>query len=236
MTPHKRRSPLRPIILGLLLVGLLGWLLHSLQDCQSQQARSRIEQSLGNSSNPAKDLGSEMPSPDLLDDPERLSTPSPPETRAPNLFGEFSGEDGFPPLSGLASESAQMEEMADSYRLRVPLADKKDASQVHLNVTAHHIEISGQAGTAPKPGAAPGFSMTSSFMQSLDTSQEILPQKVHREVVERDGRIMLMITIPKAHTLQSKGTVSTPSHHENEPDFPTSPMPRPSSIPSDNVF
>jgi hypothetical protein len=243
LKPRKRRAPLRPIVLSLILIGLIGWTFRNIQGCQSQQARARIEQSLGAHSNEATpvapQLGDAEP-PDLLDDPERLPMGGMPSGMSEGMPNPFGGS-GFPsPMDGLSPDGVRLEETANAYRLLVPLADKKDASQVQLKVTAHHLEISGQTGSAPA-GSAPGFAMTTSFMQSLDTSQEVLPQKVRREVTEQDGHLTLLITIPKRNP-GKKPSLNAPNHSESSSHlpFPTRPISPPPNgsrgqLP-DNVF
>jgi|GEM_PF-4917390 len=234
MTPRKRRSPLRPIVLGLVLLGLVGWMFRSLQDCQSQQARSRIEQSLGAPS--AQDLSREIPEPELPHHPDLLQDPE----RSPMGFSEIPsnpfGADAFS-----SNDGVKISEDKGAYHLSVPLANKNDANQVQLKVMPHHIEISGQTGTASDPNAGPGLSVTTSFMQSLETSQEVLPQKVKRELIEQNGQSVLQVTVPK----------KTKSLSEQQPKMPAiqawplpsvpnkaSKLPEPSAIHHlpDNVF
>jgi HSP20 family molecular chaperone IbpA len=234
LTPQKRRAPLRPIILGLILLGLLGWMFRGLQNCQAQQARTRIEQSLGNPSPqslPQESPLSEFPSPspDLLQDPERspMGFPSMPA----NPFSELDSE------LGIDADGVKINEDADAYRIDVPLANKADANEVQVKVSPHHIEVSGQTGSSPKSQSGPGLSFTTSFMQSLDTSQEVLPQKVKRDLIERNGQSVLHVTIPK----KSKSA----AENKGLPSAKTFLMPseqvRPSKAPSaqnlpDNVF
>jgi len=190
MNPRKRRSPLRPILLGLILIGLVSWMFRGLQNCQSQQARSRIEQSLGAPS--TQDIPQELPVPELPHPPDLLQDPE----RSPMGFSEIPsnpfGSDAFSSNDGI-----QISEDKEAYRLSVPLADKSDANQVQLKVMPHHIEISGQTGTTSDSNGGPGLSVTTSFMQSLEISQEVLPQKVKRELIEQNGQSVLKITVPK---------------------------------------
>jgi HSP20 family molecular chaperone IbpA len=211
MNPRKRRAPLRPIVLGLLLLGLVSWMFRSLQHCQSQQARSRIEQSLGAPS--AQELPQQLAEPELPHPPDLLQDPE----RSPMGFSEIPsnpfGSDAFS-----SNDGVKISEEKDAYRLSVPLADKSDANQIQLKVTPHHIEISGQTGTASNPNAGPGLSVTTSFMQSLETSQEVLPQKVKRELIEQDRQSVLQVTVPKK-------TKSVPEQQPKMPAIQAWPLP-----------
>jgi hypothetical protein len=192
MSPRRKRLVL--LIAGLLLLAGVGVGLFLFR--QAGAARERIVQALGE---PAG-------APYMLNDPAIRPQPQaipdwsapPEEQQAPSPGGELSN--GLP-LSDLLSAAGgvSVRETESAYEIRVPLADAEDAERVTLDVTPHHIRVSGQTGVQADEGhtPSPGVSVTSSFLQSFDTSREVLPDQVSRRL-ERDGsQLELMITIPK---------------------------------------
>lgn len=112
----------------------------------------------------------------------------------------------------MPTTEVDVEETASSYVLRVPLASPEDSDSVKLNVNPHRIEVSGQTGS--KEGSS---SMTSSFMQSFSTSQEVLPDQVQRSTEQNGDRTELVITIPKK---TSGEVLSTPNEYPELNDEP----------------
>lgn len=95
-------------------------------------------------------------------------------------------------LQHLMPKSVDVQENADAYILRIPVASADDADQVLLSVMPDRIEVSGMTGSR-KAGAT----MNSSFMQSFTTSQPVLPNQVTRQIQKDGSQSVLVVTIPK---------------------------------------
>lgn len=107
------------------------------------------------------------------------------------------GFPGFPltnPTAGMPDSGVDVQEYPTEYVLRIPLTNPADARNVKVNVTPHHIEVSGKIGRREQ-----GVSFTSSFVQSFSTSQTVLPNKVTQKTEKNGAKTDLVITIPKAH-------------------------------------
>lgn len=117
---------------------------------------------------------------------------------------------GFP-----IPEAVNVQEMANAYILRIPVASPGDADQVKINVSPSRIEVSGQTGS--KHGNS---SSSSSFFQSFTTSQPVLPNKMTKNVEKKGEQSQLVITIPKdpQASRSAKSLPATPL-----PDLQTSP-------------
>ncbi len=143
-------------------------------------------------------LGEEQPLDRSNDAPELapLKSESAPATEAEPQA--IKPEAGLPSPSDLLfgfptpQSDVGVEETSANYVIRVPLASEADSSSVKLNVTPHQIEISGQTGSQEN-----GKSVQSSFMQTFTTSQEVLPDQVHRLTEKHGEQTELVITIPK---------------------------------------
>ncbi len=143
--------------------------------------------------------------------PPSVFIPQPPE---PRRLPDFSRLFGL----GLPETGVKVEETATSYVLRVPLADPNDATQVQLDVTPNRIAISGQTGRRDN-----GLSVTSSFMQSFATSQEVLPDQISRATEKSGEQTELVITIPKK--ADATPSAKTPSKSETETPTPSPELP-----------
>lgn len=123
---------------------------------------------------------------------------------------------GMNPFSALPMPKTDVavEETSSQYVLRVPLASPEDSGAVKLNVTPHRIEISGQSG-----GKENGSSFSASFMQAFTTSQEVLPDQVHRLTEKNGDKTELVITIPKKQggTASSKGDLPDLDEDQAQP-------------------
>lgn len=108
--------------------------------------------------------------------------------------------------------SVDVQESPDQYTLRVPLAAAEDAHEIRLQVEPHHVEISGKTGTRHE-----GAMMTTSFMQSFSTSEELLPDKVRKKTEQHDDLTEMVIIIPKKRSGQVKNS-SQPSRG-NHPEL-----------------
>jgi hypothetical protein len=137
--------------------------------------------------------------------------PQPPE---PRRLPDFSKVFGL----GMPETGVKIEETESNYTLRVPLADPNDATQVQLDVTPHRIAISGQTGRRDN-----GLSVTSSFMQSFSTSQEVLPDQISRKMEKHDEQTELVITIPKKAGATSTPTAPSTKSDPQTPNQPASP-------------
>jgi hypothetical protein len=115
----------------------------------------------------------------------------------PNLFG-FS----------LPKTGVRVQETAEAYILRVPVATPGDADQVQVNVSPGRIEVSGQTGSQHG-----NMRSSSSFFQSFTTSQPVLPQKMSKKVEKNGEQNELVITIPKsgqANKMEPQATSPAP--------------------------
>lgn len=134
---------------------------------------------------------------------------------------------GFP----MPTTDITVEETSSNYVLRIPLASPEDSSAVKLNVTPHRIEVSGQTGSKTD-----GQSFSSSFMQAFSTSQEVLPDQVHRLTEQNGGKTELVITIPKKAGSEAKTIPDYPGL-DDEPvngPFPEEGGPPPLQPPPEN--
>ncbi len=192
-------SQRRSILLALL-AGILLLVFFSRQPEQMQDARRKLDNVLGPSS--SEHL------PDLSQ-----------EAAPPRSLGNFFGFNIPMPDTGV-----DVQETPTAYLLKVPLAQASDADSIRLQVRPHRIEITGQSGR--RQG---GASVSSSFMQSFTTRQEVLPGKVSRKTESHGDAQTLVITIPK----KTPGTVSSPPASPfNQSGTEAEPMPAPDSTPS----
>lgn len=200
MNPNRKRPLL--LLVGLLLLAGLGFGLFLFR--QAGSARDRITQALGE--------------PYTLNDPGvRPQSPASPEWSAPS--------DESPPGNGLLeglpfpglpnSDGVSVQETDSAYQFRIPLTDASDADQVSVDVTPHHIRVSGQTSNGKEEDHTPGVSVISSFTQSFDTPQEVLPDQVSRRLERNHSQVELIITIPK----KGGGSASEPTQKRELPDL-----------------
>jgi hypothetical protein len=212
----KRRKILLGLLAGLVLLStlLLIAVWHTTGDMTARQTLDHV-------------LGQSQPSLPDLDD----NTPLVPlEDTSPVLPDDHGGSFFGLPLP-IPQASVKVQETADSYILRIPLADPKDASSIKLNVTPNRIEVSGQTGTKEN-----GASVTSSFMQSFTTSQEVLPGQITRKTEPHGNNTDVVITIPKkqrgatndnnnpAPEMQPDSTPALPQDNNDMPPAPPNPL------------
>jgi hypothetical protein len=200
----KRRNILLGLLAGLILIPVLLLVVFHHATDESAVAREKLDQVLGQGQPSLPHLEDSMPSP-----PPDATLP-PPSTLPDNNGGTFFGL----PLP-LPQTGVKVEETPDSYVLRIPLADPKDASSVKLNVTPNRIEVSGQTGSK-----ADGASITSSFMQSFTTSQEVLPGQVTRRTEQNGEDTEMVITIPKKQSGLGGADSNPPEMQPNQPSQP----------------
>jgi|GEM_PF-3000118 len=190
-----RRKVLLSLLAGfILLASLLAFNLH--QSIGQTAAREKLDSLLGQD-NPEDSPPIATPETQNPFEPPQAS-PNPPDTQSGNL------ENGQPELPGITGGSffgmpmplsgagVDVQELADKYVLRIPLADPQDASSIKLNVSPHHIEVSGQTGSKEN-----GATVNSSFMQSFTTSQEVNPDRISRHTEKNGENTELVVTIPK---------------------------------------
>lgn len=194
---------------GLLIVATLSYF-HFQDTPKEQAARQHLNDLLGqaNADETPDAFGLPIAPPLNLSSPEQ--SPEQPPTPAPSST-PFPGPEllfGLP----MPSTDIAIEETSQHYVLRVPLKKAEDSSSVKVEVTPHRIELSGKTGSEEE-----GESFSSSFMQTFTTSQEVLPDQVHRRTEQIDGKTELVITIPK------KGNSAAPSLPDyagiNDEDF-----------------
>ncbi len=124
------------------------------------------------------------------------------------------------PLAGNVPDSGvDVQEYAANYVLRIPLTDPADARNVKVNVTPHHIEVSGKIGRREQ-----SVSFSSSFVQSFSTSQTVLPDKVTQAIQKTGSKTELVITVPKQHPGQGNSKLAPPLAPE-APGAPNAPQP-----------
>lgn len=93
-------------------------------------------------------------------------------------------------MTSMGQPSIQVAETNSAYEIRIPIQQPDDARDVQVNVSPHHIEISGQVRYGQQDAA---FQGSSSFLKGFNTSSEVLPNKVQRQIKKN----LLLVTIPK---------------------------------------
>jgi HSP20 family molecular chaperone IbpA len=117
------------------------------------------------------------------------------------------------------SASVDVQETAQAYVIRVPLAEPGDADRVQVNVTPGRVEISGQSGGRTDAGIS-----TSSFFQSF-TVKPVLPEKMTKTVEKQGSENVLVITIPKRSQVTGQRDEAVPYEEDSRPgDFAPSPF------------
>jgi hypothetical protein len=206
----KSRNIILGLLAGLILIGAL-LVLVIRQATGEYAAREKLDHLLGQSQPDWQDA------PDSSEAPP-LPPPEPPALPDNNHGGSFFGLPLPMPQAGV-----DVQETNDSYILRIPLADPKDASSIKLNVTPNRIEVSGQTGSKEN-----GISASSSFMQAFTTSQEVMPGQISRRTEQNGDTTQMVITIPKKQlspdednqTLNTQDTQSQPDSNDLPPAPP----------------
>ncbi|MCE3233842.1 MAG: hypothetical protein K0Q50_22 [Vampirovibrio sp.] len=179
---NKQKKILLSALAGVLLLAFL-FGANPFQSPGESAARQKLDHLLGQADESLPNLDSEQQAEQQSQPPEQEPSAGLPGLQGGSFFG-------MPmPLSGAGVD---VQELSDKYVLRVPLADPQDASSVKLNVSPHRIEISGQTGSKRD-----GASITSSFMQSFSTSQEVVPDRISKRTEQNGDEAELVITIPK---------------------------------------
>jgi hypothetical protein len=199
---HNRRTILLLSLIGLLtLGGVLFWVSHAHRE--NRIARERLDQLLAQRPNELTDPMLRPQQPGFPETPDINAGPQPdPLNEAQRLFNGMQ----IP----MPNTGVMVQETEDRYILRIPIAEAEDADSVVANVGPNHIEVSGQTGTKRND-----TSITSSFMQSFNTTQEVMPDKVSRTLERKDNQMELVITIPKKHPGMAP---SHPQTFSEEPD------------------
>ena len=223
-----RRKAALLIIAGLLAL-TLGSLLGLSNHSEESAARQKLDNLLGQAdtlpfaeNRPSEHIPLEAPN--LQAPPENPNnTPNATEPLGSDpLASEPPGFLGLPipnPLAGNVPDSGvDVQEYAANYVLRIPLTDPVDARNVKVNVTPHHIEVSGKIGRREQ-----GVSFSSSFMQSFSTSQAVLPDKVTQAIQKTGSKTDLVITVPKQHPGQGNSKLEPPPAPE-APGAPNAPQ------------
>ncbi len=177
---------------------------------QDDQTRNRLTSMLHDSDQPES-----IPSPQ----PGGMNAPMPEQPQAgfPFRFPSLA-QGGMTLLSNLAG-GPHLEETRQSYILRVPLSEESDARAISLQVNPHHVDISGETGTHSGNSQS-----SSSFMQSFDTAQAVVPGKVTKKIERSGNSLSLLITIPKQ-------TASTPTQQASPSFSPPNAMAAPGTLP-----
>lgn len=208
----QRRKILLFILTGLILIPALV-MFGTRQASSDNAARQKLDNLLGQTE------------PEWPNATEPQASPFPMETPAPDLPDLNSGSFFGLPLP-MPQAGVDVQETQDSYILRIPLADPKDASSIRLNVTANRIEVSGQTGSKEN-----GTTVTSSFMQAFTTSQEVLPGQITRKTEQNGENTAMVITIPKKQGGSDDpllpGGKDDESQPDNNNDLPTDPNANP---------
>jgi HSP20 family molecular chaperone IbpA len=185
------KNPLRIVLPLIALILVAGFLFNCAQPESS--ARQKLDNLLG-------DAREQMP-PSTSEEAPAL----PDWFRNPNFLG-FS-----------VPEAVNVQETANAYVLRIPIANPGDADQVQVNVSPSRIEVSGQTGS--KHGNS---SSSSSFFQSFATSQTVLPDKMTKKVEKAGEQNRLVVTIPKDPQASAKSLPATPLPNLQTPQDPES--------------
>jgi HSP20 family molecular chaperone IbpA len=208
----QRRKILSILIAGLILVPALLFL-GMRQATHDNVTRQKLDRMLGQTQPEWPEIG------------EPPSTQPAPDASSPP-FPDMSGGGFFGLPLPMPQAGVDVQETSDSYILRIPLADPKDASSIRLKVTPNRIEVSGQTGSKEN-----GTTVTSSFMQAFTTSQEVLPGQVSRKTEQNGEKTEMVITIPKKHgSLDDHLPSNGGSHDQSQPDsdeLPTDPNANP---------
>jgi len=132
-------------------------------------------------------------------------TPYPSAPPAPSTGNSTQNPPGFmglpipnPMPGGMPDSGVSVEESPQAYVIHVPLVNPADAHNVKVNVTPHHIEVSGNIGRREQ-----NVTFSSSFVQSFSTSQTVLPEKMTQKTVKIGTQTELVITVPKKPGNQS---------------------------------
>lgn len=211
----KSRNILLGLLTGLLLIAAL-MVLVIRQATGEYSAREKLNHLLGQTQ------------PEWPEQQNSDETPPMPPPEMPALPENNGGGGSFFGLPlPMPQAGVYVQETNESYILRIPLADPKDASSIKLNVTANRIEVSGQTGSKED-----GASVSSSFMQAFTTSQELLPGQISRRTEQNGENTQIVITIPKKQATSGPGDDyqtpgsrnSQPDNNELPPEAPTNPL------------
>lgn len=198
---------------ALLLAVTLLW-----QGSSPNEARQHLDNLLGqaNANGPEAEPAPETPTAPALPDPLKL-----PEMEN-SIFG-----------MPVPTTDIMVEETSSAYVLRVPLAKPEDSTAIKVEVSPHRIEVSGQTGSQSE-----GQTVSSSFMQTFSTSQEVVPGQVHRQTEQNGKQIELVITIPKkvggeARSSEAEDSLQGPQSDPLSPDENPAPVLQPPLPPND---
>lgn len=182
---------------ALLLAVILFW-----QGASSNDARQHLDNLLGqaNANGPEPEAAPATPAPSLPD-----------PLKFPDLENSIFG-------MPVPTTDIMVEETSSAYVLRVPLAKPEDSSAIKVEVTPHRIEVSGQTGSQTD-----GQSVSTSFMQSFSTAQELIPGQVHRYTEQNGKQAELVITIPKKVGGEAKSSADEAGMGEGEEGTPLTP-------------
>lgn len=142
-----------------------------------------------------------------------------PQAAAPSLPDPLKFPDLENSIFGMpvSTTDIMVEETSSAYVLRVPLAKPEDSSAIKVEVSPHRIDVSGQTGSQ-----SDGQTVSSTFMQTFSTAQELVPGQVHRQTEQNGKQTELVITIPKKAGGEAKGPTDEDGLGETEGD-PLSP-------------
>ncbi|WP_303672583.1 Hsp20/alpha crystallin family protein [Vampirovibrio chlorellavorus] len=175
---------------ALLLAVILLW-----QGASSNDARQHLDNLLGQASanGPEGEAAPATPAPSLPD-----------PLKFPDLENSIFG-------MPVPTTDIMVEETSSAYVLRVPLAKPEDSSAIKVEVTPHRIEVSGQTGSQSE-----GQTISSSFMQTFSTAQEVVPGQVYRQTEQNGKQTELVITIPKKVGGDAKSSAAEAGMGEGE--------------------
>ena len=221
---NKRRKILLIVIAGA--IALFAFLLNGLRHGSTDlAARQKLDQALG----PEGSLENNAEASPFT--PDRPANPPAEDPLDNQLATAPPGFMGLPipnPMSmspGVPDSGVDVQEYPGEYVVRIPLTTAADAHNVKVNVTPHHIELSGKIGRREQ-----GVSFTSSFVQSFSTSQTVLPEKMTQKTIKNGDKLELVVTIPKQHTGQANASPLPPP----APEAPAAPKPPEEIIPDNN--
>jgi hypothetical protein len=171
----KQRKILLIILAGVIVI-TLGLIMGLRQGSHELAARHKIDSLLGQAND---DVFPEDTSPFTPYSAAPATPPSPNSTASPLL-------------AGIPDSGVDVQESSTAYVIRIPLLTAEDARNVKVNVTPHHIELSGNIGRQQQ-----NVIYSSSFVQSFSTSQTVLPEKMTQKTYKIGSQAELVITIPK---------------------------------------
>lgn len=192
-------------------------------------ARQKLDNMLGQADDETlSNNGSPFPAyPAPNNGPAPNNNINPQPNQSPSQSQGFMGLPIPNPMTSMGDSGVQVQESPEDYVLQIPLVNPADAQNVKVNVTAHHIEVSGNIGRREQ-----NVTFTSSFLESFSTSQTVLPEKMTKKTEKVGTQSILVITVPKKHTNQPNLAPPPPPEAPIAPKAPENSLQDEENIPT----